>query len=177
MNSRKRIFFLLVLVLLPLMIMSTGCNATKSASDARAENANISPTNENEPDLPASPTIANNATEPLTTYEEEAASLESQQEQTAIEELLCPYTSFSYGRHTIEDSAFIEEVWNAVRFDDWIEIDERERTWESSTTLCFYSGGEDFNISIVPTEEAWVLKPVLDGINYSSRTNSYYTFP
>ena len=77
MNFRKRILFLLVLVLPPLVILSTGCSATKSASNARAENASIAPSNENEPDLPASPAIANNATEPLATYEKEAAPAET----------------------------------------------------------------------------------------------------
>ena len=72
MNLHKRTFFLLVLVL-PLVILSEGCSATKSPPNARAENVIIAPSNENEPDLPASPTIANNATEPLATYEKEAA--------------------------------------------------------------------------------------------------------
>ena len=97
----------------------------------------------------------------LDANENEPASLENQQGQTPIvEESPCPYTFFRHGNRLIEDSAFTSEIWNALRIDDWVKIEEVGQRWESSTHLVFYSDDEPFHISIVGTEEVWVLKPM-----------------
>jgi len=159
-----------VLAILVIIAGLTACNAQEE--DMQAYHAIISDavTSAND-SLPLNaPLLSNEHTgqeprSPVTVTPNEPTPVGNQQVQTQTAEPLCPYTSFRYGMRIIEDSMFTEEVWNAVRFDDWMEIDERKQTWESSTTLSFYSAGENFNIRIVPTDEAWVLKPVLDGIN------------
>jgi len=95
--------------------------------------------------------------------ENEPASLDNQQGQTLTVATPCPpYILFRYGSLTIEDSAFIAEVWNALRFDDWVEIEWDGLIWESSTELIFYTNDwyeENFHIRIVPTEVR-VTKPL-----------------
>ena len=138
----KRLFALTIPLLLLLAVLA-GCNRHTFFAGATSNGiqnggvSSASEANENEP-----------------------ASLDNQQGQGLTVASPCPYTFFRHGNRLIEDKAFTSKIWNALRFDDWVEIEEIGQRWESSTHLVFYSDDEIFHISIVGTEEVWVLEPM-----------------
>jgi hypothetical protein len=145
----KKLYALTIPMLLLLTTMLVGCSSSIMFADASSNDI------QNE-------TIRSALDAQTHAEESEPTSLENQLGQTLTVTTPCPYILLRYGSLTIEDSAFIAKVWNALRFDDWAEIEWDGLTWESSTELLFYTNDwndENYHIRIAPTEVR-VMKPL-----------------